>query len=296
MDVETHLESMGLGETIVIGNNATNQSRANAMIFLRHHIDEELKMEYLTVKNPLDLWNKLKERYDHLKLIILPKARSEWHNLRLQDFKSVTEYNFTMFKITSQLNLCGENINDNHMMEKTFSTFQASNLLLQQQYRDEGFKIYSALIACLLLSENLGQGNNKGRRYGRGQKRDRPQPRRNNGKKAYKPLKWQNEEHKRNYEDKCHRYGTKGHWSRVCRTPKHLVDLYQASLKGKSTSADVNLSEQNNDDAYDDVLKNTSADVNLTEQNNDDTYDDVLNNDLIHLDTTNFLEHLEGAK
>ena len=25
----------------------------------------------------------------------------------------------------------------------------------------------------------------------------------------------------------------KGHWSRTCCTPKHLVDLYQASIKGK---------------------------------------------------------------
>ena len=25
----------------------------------------------------------------------------------------------------------------------------------------------------------------------------------------------------------------KGHWSRTCRTSKHLVDLYQESLKGK---------------------------------------------------------------
>ena len=25
----------------------------------------------------------------------------------------------------------------------------------------------------------------------------------------------------------------KGHWSHICRTPKHLVDLYQASIKAK---------------------------------------------------------------
>ncbi|XP_051151855.1 uncharacterized protein LOC127265882 [Andrographis paniculata] len=200
-------------------------------------------MEYLTVKNPLDLWNKLKARYDHLKLIVLPKARSEWHNLRLQDFKSVTEYNSAMFKITSQLNLWCGNINDSDMMEKTFFIFHASNLLLQQQYREKGFRTYSDLIVCLLLAEqnnqlllknhasrltgsspfpeanavqsaNLGRGNNKGGRYGRGQKRDHPQPRQNNDKKPYKPLKWQNDEQKINYEDKCHRCGTKGHWSR----------------------------------------------------------------------------------
>ena len=64
MDVEMHLESMGLGKTIAQNNDATSQDRAKAMIFLRHHLDESLKTEYLTVKNPLDLWRSLKERFD----------------------------------------------------------------------------------------------------------------------------------------------------------------------------------------------------------------------------------------
>ena len=33
----------------------------------------------------------------------------------------------------------------------------------------------------------------------------------------------------------CYRYGVKGHWSRTCRTPKHLVDLYQQATKKKET-------------------------------------------------------------
>ncbi|XP_068309815.1 uncharacterized protein [Pyrus communis] len=37
----------------------------------------------------------------------------------------------------------------------------------------------------------------------------------------------------RNSNRACHRYGGNGHWVRTCRTPKHLVDLYQASLKEK---------------------------------------------------------------
>ncbi|TYI50992.1 hypothetical protein E1A91_D12G142900v1 [Gossypium mustelinum] len=28
-------------------------------------------------------------------------------------------------------------------------------------------------------------------------------------------------------ESLCYRYGGKNHWSRTCRTPKHLVELYQ---------------------------------------------------------------------
>ena len=39
------------------------------------------------------------------------------------------------------------------MLEKTFSTFHASNVLLQQQYHEKGFKKYSKLISCLLVAE-----------------------------------------------------------------------------------------------------------------------------------------------
>ncbi|KAL6585657.1 hypothetical protein OROMI_002301 [Orobanche minor] len=99
------------------------------------------------------LWKDLKERYDHQKTVILPKARYDWLHLRLQDYKSVSEYNSAMFKITSQLKLCGENITDKDMLEKIYSTFHANNILLQQQYRERGFTKYSELISVLLLAE-----------------------------------------------------------------------------------------------------------------------------------------------
>ncbi|KAI5334284.1 hypothetical protein L3X38_024417 [Prunus dulcis] len=37
----------------------------------------------------------------------------------------------------------------------------------------------------------------------------------------------------RNVESTCHRCGAKGHWACTCRTPKHLADLYQVSLKNR---------------------------------------------------------------
>ncbi|XP_023636037.1 uncharacterized protein LOC111829952 [Capsella rubella] len=58
-----------------------------------------------------------------------------------------------MFKIVSILKLCGEEISEMDMLEKTFSTFHTSNVLLQQQYREKGFEIYASLISCLLLAE-----------------------------------------------------------------------------------------------------------------------------------------------
>ena len=123
------------------------------MIFIHRHLHEGLKAEYLIDKDPLVLWNKLKERFDHQKIVILPKTRYEWLHLRLQDYKSVFEYNSAMFRITSLLLLCGEKVTDEEMLEKTFSIFHASNVLLQQQYRKKGFKKYSELISCLLVAK-----------------------------------------------------------------------------------------------------------------------------------------------
>ena len=35
----------------------------------------------------------------------------------------------------------------------------------------------------------------------------------------------------------CHRCGMGNHWTKNCRTSRHLVDLYQESLKGKNPEA-----------------------------------------------------------
>ena len=75
LDAEIHLDAMNLGNTIKEENIASQQDRAKVLIFLRHHIDEGLKSEYLMVKDPLIIWKSLKEWYDHQKTVILPRAR-----------------------------------------------------------------------------------------------------------------------------------------------------------------------------------------------------------------------------
>ncbi|XP_021809586.1 uncharacterized protein LOC110753087 [Prunus avium] len=153
LDAKLHLEAHGLGDTIRDENNSSPEQNAKAMIFLRRHIHEGLKSEYLVIENPLELWKALEERYNHQKTVILPRARYEWTHLRFQDYKTVSEYNSAMHRITSTMKLCGENITDVEMLEKTFTTFHATNLLLQQQYRERGFTKYSQLVSCLLLAE-----------------------------------------------------------------------------------------------------------------------------------------------
>ena len=287
LDAEIHLDANGLGDTIKEGNKASSHNKAKSMIFLRHHLDEGLKSEYLTVKDPLVLWNNLKERYEHQRTVILPKARHDWMHLRLQDFKSVSEYNSSLFRITSQLTLCGEKITDTDMLEKTFSTFHASNVLLQQQYRERNFTKYSELISCLLVAEQNNEllmrnhesrptgtapfpeanvatieHNNRGRGRGHGRGRSRGRGRghgnnygrgNNNGKKKISHQKWKNNEKVekakgvQNTENVCFRCGCKGHWSRTCRTPRHLIDLYQESIKNKGKEIETNFAYEDDE-------------------------------------------------
>ncbi|XP_078154165.1 uncharacterized protein LOC144549326 [Carex rostrata] len=272
LDAEIHLTAKDLEKTIKEANTASPQERAKAMIFLRHHLHEDLKTEYLTVKDPLELWKSLKERYDHQKLVLLPNARYQWIHLRLQDFKSVSEYNSAMFRITSELKLCGETITEKDMLEKTFSTFHASNLLLQQQYRERSFQKYSELISCLLVAEQnnellmknhqarptgaspfpeanatsskkgCGRGRSNFRGCGRGRGRNNVWRRDGQYNKTKENNVVKNEKGKHS-ENVCYRYGMKNHWSRTCRTPKHLVELYQTSLKKKEKNVEINLTE-----------------------------------------------------
>ena len=61
LDVETHLNANGLGDAIKEKNNASSQDKAKALIFIRRHLYEGLKAEYLIDKDPFVLWNKLKD-------------------------------------------------------------------------------------------------------------------------------------------------------------------------------------------------------------------------------------------
>ena len=219
--------------------------------------------------------------------MILPKARYDWMHLRLQDFKTVSEYNSALFKISSQLKFYGENITEEDMLEKTFKTFHASNVLLQQQYRERRFTEYSQLISCLLVAEqnnevlmknhqsrptgseafpevNAISSQNYGRGRGRGCGRSRGlNSRQYNNSSSYQKRKapfhhqkWNNNELRqengesakkksKSPQDTCYRCGMEGHWSRTCRTAKHLEDLYQASLKEKGKKIEMNFTDSN---------------------------------------------------
>ena len=53
----------------------SDKDKANALIFIRCHLHENLKIQYVTIKDHLVLEVKLRERYDHLKIVVVPQAR-----------------------------------------------------------------------------------------------------------------------------------------------------------------------------------------------------------------------------
>ena len=265
-----HLRGNGLLETIDSSKTVSDEKKAKAMIFLRHHIHDGLKDEYITKEDPCDLWKSLKERFDHQKYVILPKAKHEWIHLRFQDYKSVSEFNSAMFGITLRMMLCGEKISDYDMIEKTLSTFHPENVILQQQYRVSGYTRYSELMQVLLVAEQnnqlvtlnhqarptgsapfpeanvasssydnrrgRGRGRGGNRYHGRGRgrgRRFRPYDERDNKNFHENERNEKGQDDKRQTGTVCYRCSMKSHWVRTCRTPKHLADLYRESQKGK---------------------------------------------------------------
>lgn len=275
-DVKMHLRSNKLLRNIDASETTLDESKAKAMVFLRHHLHDNLKNEYITREDPVDLWQSLKDRFDHQKYVILPKAKHEWLNLRFLDYKSVGDYNSAMFGIPFRMILCGEKVSDYDMIEKTLSTFHPVNVILQQQCRAKGYTRYSKLMQVLLVAEQnielvmmnhlfrppgsapllevnvatSGDDNWRGRGRGRGRGRDRGR-----GKgRSFHPNDFNTEKTNKNFqvndvgrvkkrhvESTCHRCDMKGHWYQTCRIPKHLADLYQASQKAKKRDVETNL-------------------------------------------------------
>ena len=81
----------------------TEKNKYEALYIIRNHIHPDLKSEYRMVENPRALWNNLKQRYEQQKAVVLPEASYEWNYLRLQDFKTVDEYNHAVHRVSQKL-------------------------------------------------------------------------------------------------------------------------------------------------------------------------------------------------
>ncbi|XP_070677926.1 uncharacterized protein [Malus domestica] len=116
---------------------------------------EDQKTEYLAEDDPRTLSLSLANHFDNQKVIYLPEAKHDWQHLRFQDFKSVNEYNSEVCRIRSLLKVYKVDLIESDLLEKTYSTFHATNIVMQQQYRAHKFIKFLDLISILLLTENI---------------------------------------------------------------------------------------------------------------------------------------------
>lgn len=241
-----------------VNNLPTSAEKNQALHFLRHHLNTTLKNEYMTEEDPKVLWDSLKDRYGHQVKALLPKAKREWLHLRFQDYKSVEQYNSVLHRIITCLKLCGEKITDADMIDKTLSTFHANHVNIQRQYRQAKYEKYSELVSVLMEAQGEDETlveNHTSRPTGSSAtpeanassfKKGKNQNNQNKGKNfwknggkvnkmSFKKKGNQNSKSKKGstsgeygkQDQVCFKCGTRGHWSRICRTPKHLIELYQ---------------------------------------------------------------------
>ncbi|XP_070026383.1 uncharacterized protein [Nicotiana sylvestris] len=182
LDAQIHLDAMGLGDAIQDKNKASSQDCAKTLIFLRRHLNEGLKIEYLTVKDSLILWNGLKERYDNLKLY------------REKGFKKY-------FKLISLL-LVAERNND--LLTRNRENRSTGSTPLPEV--DEVYSHYA--------KRGKGCGPIRGRGRDRGCRQGRNSPSVNHPPKKNNHQKWKGKDEKpkaNGSETECYRCGGKGH-------------------------------------------------------------------------------------
>jgi hypothetical protein len=107
----------------------------NALYIIRNHIHLDLKSEYVMEEEPSTLWTTLQIRYKQQKMVILPEAIHDWTLLRLQDYKSIEDYNHAIHKICAKLRFCEKEHSKMGKIEKSLQTMFSSDKILQHQYR-----------------------------------------------------------------------------------------------------------------------------------------------------------------
>ncbi|KAK3431307.1 hypothetical protein EUGRSUZ_E03172 [Eucalyptus grandis] len=183
----------------------------------------------------------------------------------------VSGKNYLSWRLDMEMHLQGQGLANTITEDGTSNEKDKANALIfirrhlheslsYAQYRQRQFATYSELISVLLTAEQTNElllknydlrlagskalpeahaNFEKNTGHFKGYKRRQEHNPRRDGKKFNRPRKSnfglnhgkEKKQKKVINESICHRCGMTGHWSRTYRTPKHFVDLYQASLK-----------------------------------------------------------------
>jgi hypothetical protein len=193
----------------------------------------------------------LKGRYEQQNAILLSEANHEWTQIRLQDFKSIEDYNHAIYKVCAKLRFCEKELSEEDNIEKTLQTMLPFDRVLQYQYRAWNYQYYADLIRYLLQGEkhdeltikNHHQRHNRvaplpeihhnekkasASKDSNPKKNGRSIRRRRNRQKNRKLSKMMKKDGTSSKGNNVQRKacGAFKHTTEKCRTPKHLVALY----------------------------------------------------------------------
>ncbi|KAG5457917.1 MAG: hypothetical protein BJ554DRAFT_1963, partial [Olpidium bornovanus] len=106
---------------------------ARALNLLVHHLDSKLLTHYGT----------LQARFNNRRVILLPQAKLDCLNLRVMDFRSISEYDARFHEIVAK----------SDMIERTLTSLPVGSAVLAEQYCQWGYASYHELAAQLQLAE-----------------------------------------------------------------------------------------------------------------------------------------------
>jgi hypothetical protein len=176
----------------------------------------------------------------------LPEINHEWTQIQLQDFKSIEYYNHAIHKVCDKLWFCEKEPSEEDKIENTLQTMLPSDRVLQHKYRAvlellQAEKHDELTIKnhhqCHVGSPPLPEIHHNEKKASafkdstlkKNGRSTRHRRNRQKNKKLSKSMKKDGASSKGN-NVQCKACGTLKHTVEKCRTPKHLVALYQKSL------------------------------------------------------------------
>ena len=311
LQAKMYLRAEGLTETIhesfKLPSNNTSQAQevvkkaSKAAFILLRHMEPSLRKHYQRQENPAVIWQSLEQRFNtDRERTELPILQNEWERLRFYNFKSVTEFASELYRITTEMEHCGDKVTEQQKIQKTLSTFHPQNYAISTELEMKSYETFDTLVSVLLRQEkhlNLIQRNYDERLKSNeavksvdkhtepeshftsknSMKFKRQNKRFHKSNKKVKGIKRSNKQGKSSHNT-CYKCGMRGHWAKSCKTSKFHQQMYQ-QLKNKSNDAhERNKTDQRqhktfmalSDDKDEDDCESHCIEVLLNEEVEDD--------------------------
>ena len=136
---------------------------SKAAFILLRHMEPNLRRHYQRQENPSIIWRSLQQRFNtDRERTLLPILQNEWERLRFYNYSSVTDYASELYRITTEMEHCGDNISEKQKIQKTLSTFNPQNYAISTELEMKEYENFDTLVSVLLRQEkhlNLIQKN-----------------------------------------------------------------------------------------------------------------------------------------